>query len=38
MYNDELELQVDSIAQGGDGVGRVDGLVVFARGALPKCP
>jgi len=35
MYNDELELQVDSIAQGGDGVGRVDGLVVFARGALP---
>lgn len=32
---DELELTIDSIAQGGDGVGRHDGLVVFVRGALP---
>ncbi|NTU81499.1 MAG: class I SAM-dependent RNA methyltransferase [Chloroflexales bacterium] len=30
-----LELTVDGIAQGGDGVGRHDGLVVFARGGLP---
>lgn len=35
MYTEELELTIDSIAQGGDGVGRHDGLVVFARGALP---
>ncbi|GAB4436563.1 MAG: class I SAM-dependent RNA methyltransferase [Chloroflexi bacterium OHK40] len=30
-----LELTVESIAQGGDGVGRLDGMVVFARGGLP---
>ncbi len=36
MTTDEtLELVVDSVAQGGDGVGRHDGLVVFARGGLP---
>ena len=36
MAGDEtLELVVDSVAQGGDGVGRHDGLVVFARGGLP---
>lgn len=32
---DELELRVDSMAQGGDGVGRHEGMVVFARGGLP---
>lgn len=32
---DEIELRVDSMAQGGDGVGRLDGMVVFARGGLP---
>jgi 23S rRNA (uracil1939-C5)-methyltransferase len=31
----ELELRIDSIAQGGDGVGRHEGMVVFARGGLP---
>ncbi len=33
--DDLLELTIDGIAQGGDGVGRHAGLVVFARGALP---
>jgi 23S rRNA (uracil1939-C5)-methyltransferase len=33
--NDLIELQIDSIAQGGEGVGRVDGQVVFVGGALP---
>jgi 23S rRNA (uracil1939-C5)-methyltransferase len=32
---EQLELTVDSMAQGGDGVGRIDGMVVFARGGLP---
>lgn len=32
---EQIELTVDGIAQGGDGVGRHDGLVVFARGGLP---
>jgi 23S rRNA (uracil1939-C5)-methyltransferase len=32
---DELEITVDSMAQGGDGVGRHEGIVVFARGGLP---
>jgi 23S rRNA (uracil1939-C5)-methyltransferase len=32
---DELELTVDSLAHGGNGVGRVDGFVVFVRGAVP---
>jgi len=34
--SDELvELSLDGIAQGGDGVGRHEGVVVFARGGLP---
>lgn len=33
--NDLLELTLDGIAQGGDGVGRHEGMVVFARGGLP---
>jgi 23S rRNA (uracil1939-C5)-methyltransferase len=32
---EELELRVDSLAYGGNGVARVDGFVVFVRGALP---
>jgi 23S rRNA (uracil1939-C5)-methyltransferase len=32
---DELELDVDSLAQGGRGVARADGYVVFVSGALP---
>ena len=32
---DELELNVDSLAYGGSGVGRFDGFVVFVRGGLP---
>jgi 23S rRNA (uracil1939-C5)-methyltransferase len=32
---EELELRVDSLAYGGNGVGRVDGFVVFVRGGLP---
>jgi 23S rRNA (uracil1939-C5)-methyltransferase len=32
---EELELRIDSLAYGGNGVGRVDGFVVFVRGALP---
>ncbi len=32
---DELELEVDSLAQGGRGVARADGYVVFVTGALP---
>jgi 23S rRNA (uracil1939-C5)-methyltransferase len=32
---EQLELTVDSMAQGGDGVGRDEGMVVFARGGLP---
>jgi 23S rRNA (uracil1939-C5)-methyltransferase len=39
MTNDsfpsKLDLRVDSMAQGGDGVGRWQGRVVFANGALP---
>src|SRR4030095_13494 len=30
-----LDLTVDDLAFGGEGVGRVDGYVVFVRGALP---
>src|SRR6476619_7184856 len=30
-----VELTIDSLAHGGAGVGRADGFVVFARGALP---
>jgi len=32
---EELELHIDSLAYGGNGVGRHDGFVVFARGGLP---
>jgi 23S rRNA (uracil1939-C5)-methyltransferase len=32
---DELELAIDSLAQGGRGVARADGYVVFVAGALP---
>jgi 23S rRNA (uracil1939-C5)-methyltransferase len=32
---EELELQIDSLAYGGNGVGRVNGFVVFVRGGLP---
>ena len=31
----ELELRVDDLAQGGRGIARLDGLVVFVTGALP---
>lgn len=33
--HDTVELTVDSLAFGGNGVARVDGFVVFVRGALP---
>ncbi len=32
---EELLLEIHGIAQGGDGVGRVDGMVIFVTGALP---
>ncbi len=32
---EELELRIDSLAYGGNGVGRLDGFVVFVRRALP---
>src|SRR5262249_4746640 len=32
---EELELRIDSLAYGGNGVARHDGFVVFARGGLP---
>jgi 23S rRNA (uracil1939-C5)-methyltransferase len=32
---DELELRIDSLAYGGNGVARHDGFVVFVRGGLP---
>lgn len=32
---EELELRIDSVAQGGSGVARADGYVVFVSGALP---
>ena len=31
----ELELRIDSLAYGGNGVARLDGFVVFVRGGLP---
>jgi 23S rRNA (uracil1939-C5)-methyltransferase len=33
--DDLVELDIDSLAYGGNGVGRMDGFVVFVRGALP---
>jgi 23S rRNA (uracil1939-C5)-methyltransferase len=33
--DDEVELQVDSLAYGGNGVARLDGFVVFVRRGLP---
>ena len=33
--NDELELTVDSLAYGGNGVARLNGFVVFVRRGLP---
>src|SRR5215212_9393685 len=32
---DELELTIDRLAHGGAGVARLDGYVVFVRGAIP---
>ena len=32
---EELELRIDSLAYGGNGVARHDGFVVFVRGGLP---
>jgi 23S rRNA (uracil1939-C5)-methyltransferase len=32
---EELEVRIDSLAYGGNGVGRIDGFVVFVRGGLP---
>ena len=33
--NKLYELEIDSIAEDGSGIGRLDGLVVFCRGMLP---
>jgi 23S rRNA (uracil1939-C5)-methyltransferase len=35
IRGDRVELTIDSLAQGGAGVGRADGFVVFARGGFP---
>jgi predicted RNA-binding protein with TRAM domain len=32
---DEVEVTIDRLAHGGAGVGRLDGYVVFVRGAVP---
>src|SRR5215218_9164179 len=33
--DDELELEIDSLAYGGNGVARLNGFVVFVRSGLP---
>ena len=33
--DEEIELQVDSLAYGGNGVARLDGFVVFVRRGCP---
>ena len=35
VKNEELELRIDSLAYGGNGVARLDGFVVFVRRGLP---
>src|SRR6266508_2950052 len=35
VTGDELELRIDSLAYGGNGVGRLDGFVLFVRRGLP---
>ena len=32
---DYIELYVDNLAYGGEGIARVDGFVIFVRGAVP---
>ena len=32
---DEIDVTIDRLAHGGAGVGRLDGYVVFVRGAIP---
>ena len=32
---DTIDLAIDDLAFGGEGVGRLDGYVVFVRGAVP---
>ena len=32
---EEILLEIHGIAQGGDGVGRADGMVIFVTGAIP---
>ena len=34
-YHQELELDIDALSNAGDGIGRVDGWVVFVPFALP---
>ena len=34
-FGDEVEVKIDSLAYGGNGVGRLDGYVLFVRRGLP---
>ncbi len=34
--NDLVELYVETLAFGGEGIARVDGFVVFVKGAIPN--